>query len=61
MPNMNELERRLVLRYYPSGQFTFRTFFESAGDEQLYDTAMKLNAFQECPVHRVLKTRVMSF
>ena len=49
-----ENNRRLVLRYNPS-QFTFRNFVHSASNEQLYDLANRLNAFQDVPVAKVLK------
>ena len=51
-----ENNRRLVLRYDP-GQFTFRNFVHTASDEQLYDLANRLNAFQEEPVVQVLKVQ----
>ena len=51
-----ESNRRLVLRYDP-GQFTFRHFVHTASDEQLYDLAQGLNAFQEEEVKRVLKVQ----
>ncbi|MCL1845346.1 MAG: DUF1659 domain-containing protein [Defluviitaleaceae bacterium] len=54
-----ELTRSLVLRYDP-GQFTFRNFAPAATDEQLYDLALQLNAFQTCPVDTILRVRVMS-
>jgi len=51
-----EVNRRLVLRYDP-GQFTFRHFVQTASDEQLYDLAQGLNAFQDVPVAKVVKVQ----
>jgi hypothetical protein len=58
---LQDHSRRLVLRYSPGGQFTFRHFRATATDQQLHDIAENLNAFQECPVRKVLKVRVLSF
>lgn len=52
--------RRLVLRYDP-GQFTFRHFEPVATDEQLYDLAQNLNAFQEDAVDTVLRVVINRF
>lgn len=57
---MLEAGKRLVLRYDP-GQFTFPHFDHSADDEQLYELAGLLNAFQECDLDKVLKVSVFSF
>jgi hypothetical protein len=53
---------RLVLRFArrnpnePNpGQFSFRKFAHTATDQQLYDLAHQLNAFQEDNIARVLK------
>jgi len=54
---MNELTRRLVLRYDP-GQFTFRHFDVLANDEGLYNLARQLNAVQEDEVDKILKVQV---
>ena len=51
-----ETNKRLVLRYDP-GQFTFRNFIQTSSDEQLYDLAQNLNAFQEESVTHVLKVQ----
>jgi hypothetical protein len=58
---MQEISNRLVLRYYPSGQFSFRHILDSATDEQLYATAMQLNAFQEDNVNEVRMVKVLEF
>jgi len=58
---MREVSRRLVLRYDPGGQFTFRHFTASATDAQLLGIANQLNAFQTCDVHKVLSVRVLEF
>ncbi|MCL1877607.1 MAG: DUF1659 domain-containing protein [Defluviitaleaceae bacterium] len=55
-----ELSRGLVLRYDPSGQFTFRQFDPAATDEQLHALAHQLNAFQADPVDTILRVRVFA-
>ena len=55
-----ETDRRLVLRF-ENGQFTFRGLAGTAGDEELLSLAKGLNAFQEDPVKRVVKIRVIHF
>jgi hypothetical protein len=57
---MLETSRRLVLRY-EAGQFTFRHANEAATDEQLFNLAHHLNAFQEDDLERVVKVRVYEF
>lgn len=48
---------RLVLRFCPNtpGQFTFSNFCNFADDEQLYNLAHKINAFQTDRLHEVFK------
>lgn len=58
---MLEKSRRLLLRYDTPGQFTFRHFTQHATDEQLYNIATLLNAFQTCRVDKVIKVRVYEF
>ena len=53
-------DKRLVLRF-ENGQFTFRRFSHAASDDQLYDLALGLNAFQEEPVKNVIKIKVIQF
>ncbi|MCL2357668.1 MAG: hypothetical protein FWC70_11075 [Defluviitaleaceae bacterium] len=55
---MVEASRGIILRYEP-GQFTFRKFCPTATDAQLYELAANLNAFQDRPLRRVLKVRVV--
>ena len=55
-----ETDKRLVLRY-ENGQFTFRGLAESAGDEELLRLAHGLNAFQDDPLKRVVKVKVIQF
>lgn len=57
---MNELGKSLVLRYDP-GQFTFRHFNSTATDEQLYNLAVRLNAFQVCDLDQVFAIRTFEF
>jgi len=57
---MLETSRRLILRY-DTGQFTFRHASEAATDEQLYNLAHNLNAFQEDDLDSVVKVRVYEF
>ena len=53
-------DRRLVLRF-ENGQFTFRGFSHEASDDQLFDLAQGLNAFQDDPVKNALKIKVIQF
>ena len=55
-----ETDKRLVLRY-ENGQFTFRNFDHSAGEEELFRLAHGLNAFQEDRLASVIKVRVIQF
>ena len=55
---MNELSRRIVLRYNP-GVFSFRHFDVLATDQELYDLARRLNSVQEDEVDQVFKIRVL--
>jgi len=48
---------RLVLRYAPAGQFTFRHFNENASDATLHDLAIQLNSFQEDAVDKIYKVQ----
>jgi hypothetical protein len=57
---MLESSKSIVLRYDP-GQFTFSQFDHAASDEQMYDLAMLLNAFQTCEADKVLKVTVFEF
>jgi len=52
--------RRLVLRYNP-GQFTLRHVNHAASDEQLYNVARAINAFQEGPPAQILRIRTRQF
>ena len=54
---MNELTRRIALRYDP-GQFSFRHFDILASDEELYNLAMQLNSVQEDEVKKIVKIQV---
>ena len=56
---MNEMSRRLVLRYEP-GQFSFRNFAPTATDAQLYELARTLNEFQEDDVEQIVRVQVFS-
>jgi len=58
---MTPYGQRLVMRYAPSGQFTFRHFSATASDEQLYDIAQQLNTFQDRPLDKVLRVQVYTF
>ena len=61
---MTELAKRLVLRYNPlnnPGQFTFRNFNNGATDEEMFELALYLNAFQEDDVHKVLAVSTFEF
>ena len=53
-------DKRLVLRF-ENGQFTFRGLAQTASDEDLLSLAHGLNAFQEDPVKRVVKIKVIQF
>ena len=55
---MNEVSRRIVLRYNP-GQYSFRNFDVLATDEELYDLAGQLNSVQEDEARQVVKVRVL--
>jgi hypothetical protein len=44
---MNHDSSKLILRYSPTGQFTFTRFDRSADDEKILELAQTLNAFQE--------------
>jgi len=57
---MIETSRRFVLRYNP-GQFSFRNFDHTATDEQLYNLAHQLNAFQEDELVQVVRIRTLQF
>ncbi|MDR0272167.1 MAG: hypothetical protein LBI27_02480 [Clostridiales bacterium] len=57
---LTEMYRRLVLNY-DKGQYSFRDFSYSASDDQLYDLATQLNAFQDITAEKVLKVRVLEF
>ncbi|MCL2576904.1 MAG: DUF1659 domain-containing protein [Defluviitaleaceae bacterium] len=61
MPTTAVLSRRLVLSYDKGSRFTFRHFIATATDAQLYDIAMRLNAFQVCNVEKVFSERVIEF
>jgi len=56
---MNEMSRRLVLRYEP-GQFSFRHFMPTTTDEELYTLARTLNEFQEDEVEQIVRVQVFS-
>lgn len=56
---MNEMSRRLVLRYEP-GQFSFRHFRPTATDAELYALARTLNEFQEDEVEQIVRVQVFS-
>jgi hypothetical protein len=56
---MNEISRRLVLRYDP-GQFTFRHFLPTATDAELYGIARAVNEFQEDEVKQIVRVQVFS-
>ena len=58
--DMTPVSRQLVLRYNP-GQFSFRHFDHNATDEQLFNLAQSLNAFQEDEVDSIVRVLVMSF
>ena len=55
-----ETEKRLVLRF-ENGQFTFRGFVHTASDEELFNLAKGLNAFQDDPVKNIVKIKVIQF
>ena len=55
---MNEMSRRIALRYQP-GVFSFRHFDVQATDEELYNLAMQLNSVQEDEVKQIVKIRVL--
>jgi len=55
---MNEISRRLVLRYDP-GQYTFRNFDIAATPEELHDLAIYVNAIQEDVADQILMVRVL--
>ena len=55
---MNELSRRIVLRYDP-GVFSFRHFDALATDQELYDLARQLNSVQEDEVDQIFMIRVL--
>jgi len=57
MFDMVEMSNRLVLRYEP-GQFSFRHFTPTATDEQLFDLAEQLNAFQADEVKQIVRVSV---
>lgn len=61
MSVLREESKRLVLRYAPTGQFTFRHFRMNASDRQLYDLATQLNAFQVCDIDKILKVQSFTF
>jgi len=54
---MNELSKRLVLRYNP-GQYSFRHFDMLATDEELYSLARQLNSVQEDEVKQIVTVEV---
>ena len=55
-----ETDKRLVLRF-ESGQFTFRGLAQTASDDELFNLAHGLNAFQDDPVKNVIKIKVIQF
>ena len=55
-----ETDKRLVLRF-ENGQFTFRRIHPAANDEEMFNLAHALNAFQDDPVKSVVKIKVISF
>ena len=55
-----EIDKRLVLRF-ENGQFTFRALAGTASDEELFNLAHGLNAFQEDPVKCIVKIKVIQF
>ena len=56
---MDEVSRGIILRYEPSGQFTFRHVTADATDEELFELAGLLNTFQDCEVDKVLAFQVL--
>jgi len=56
---MNLDSTNLVLRYNPSGQYTFRRFDRTASDAALYALAKQVNAFQTDEA-KVVKIQVFS-
>jgi hypothetical protein len=61
MTGMTVNARRLVLRFAPSGQFSFRHFSADSSDCMLYTMATLLNEFQDCDVDKILKVHVYEF
>ena len=55
-----ETDKRLVLRF-ENGQFTFRGLAGAASDEELFELAHGLNAFQDDPVKNIVKIKVIQF
>ena len=55
-----DIDKRLVLRF-ENGQFTFRGLRGNANDEELLGLAKALNEFQDDPVKRVVKIKVIYF
>jgi hypothetical protein len=58
---MTERNRRLQLRYYQGGQFTFTRFDTLASDAELYEIARQLNTFQEDEAEKVLRVQVFEY
>jgi len=55
---MNEVSKRLVLRYNP-GQFSFRCFDVEASHDELYGLARQLNAVQEDEARQIVIVEVL--
>jgi len=55
-----EVSKRLVLRFN-RGQMSFRHLSVNASDEQLFELAHNLNAFQVDEAVRVVKVQTMQF
>ena len=55
-----DIDKRLVLRF-ENGQFTFRGLAQTANDEELFNLAHAVNAFQDDPVKNVVKIKVIEF
>jgi hypothetical protein len=55
------LPPRLVLRYYPSGQFSFSRFQHDASDQALLALGRHINAFQTDNAHQIRKVEVSQF